>query len=255
MVDPAACDDQGAAGGADRPYRLAEFVRVGGGAAYVPDALREELRRPVVRLGLDVLRQREGDRAGLRRVGQDPHGVQRGRDQGLGAGDPVEVAGDRAQAVVDGDIARVRHFQLLEYGIGGAGREGVAGQQQDGEVVDGGEGGAGDEVGGAGADGRGDGVGGEPAGLAGVAGGRVHHGLFVAALEVGHRGAGLQECLADSGDVAVAEDAPGGGDQPVAFAVALGVLAREEGDERLGGGKAAGGRPGRAGRAGRRGHA
>ena len=55
---------------------------------------------------------------------------ERGGDQRLGAVDPVEVAGDGPQRVVDGHVARVRHFELLEHGVGGAGGEGVAGEQQ-----------------------------------------------------------------------------------------------------------------------------
>lgn len=161
VVDPAARHDQRSAGAPHRPYRPVEFVRIGGGAAYVPDALGEELLRPVVRLDLHVLGQRQCHGAGLRRVGQGPHRLEGGRDQGLGAGDPVEVAGDGAQAVVDGDVTREGDFELLEHGVCGPGREGVPGQQEDREVVDGGEGGAGDEVGGAGADGGGDGLRGE----------------------------------------------------------------------------------------------
>lgn len=234
VPDPAARDDQRARGA---PYGLGgagQLVPVGPGPAHAPHALGEELLGPVVRLRLHVLRQREGDGAGLHGVGEHPYGLQRGRDQGLGAGDPVEVAGDGAQGVVDGDVPGVRDLQLLEHGVGGPGGEGVSGQQQDRDPVDRGEGGPGDEIGGAGADGGGDGVRGEPTALAGVPDGGVHHGLLVAALEEGHDlGAGLQEGLADAGHVPVPEDPPGGGDQPVPVSVALGVLAGQEADERL----------------------
>ncbi len=241
VPDPAAGDDQGARGATYGVRGGGELGAVGPRAAYAPDPLGEELLGPVVRLRLHVLRQREGDGAGLHRVGEHAYGLQGGRDQGLGTGDPVEVAGDGPQGVVDGDVRGVRDLQLLEDRIGGAGGEGVPGQQEHRDPVDGGEGGAGDEVGGAGADGRGHGVRGQPAALAGVADGGVHHGLLVAALEEGHGvGAGaaaLQECLADPGDVPVPEDPPGGGDQPPAPAVTLGVLRGEEAYERLGDGE------------------
>ena len=166
-----------------RPVRR----RSGRRAAYVPDPLGEELLRPVVRLRLHVLRQRERDGAGLDGVGEDAHGLERGRDQGLGAGDPVEVAARPGAGVsLTRHVARVRDFELLEDRVRRAGGEDVAGEQQHREVVDGGEGGAGDEVGGAGADGGGDGVRGEAVRLAGVADGGVHHRLLVAALVVRH---------------------------------------------------------------------
>ncbi len=233
----AARDDQGPLGGPHRPYGRVEFGRVGAGAADAPGPLGEELLGPVVRLRLHVLGQGEGHGAGRGGVGEDPGGFEGGRDQGLGAADPVEVHRDGPQAVVDGHVARGRELELLEDGVGGPGREGVAGEEQDGQAVDGGEGGAGDEVGGAGADGGGDGVRGEAVRLAGVADGGVDHGLFVAALVEGHERAVLNERLPGPGDVPVPEDPPGGGDQAAALAVALGVLGGEEADEGLGGGE------------------
>ncbi len=83
-------------------------------------------------------------------------------------------------------------------------------------------------------------MGGEAVRLAGVADRRVHHGLFVAALVVGHLRGVLQQRLAEAGDVAVAEDAPGGADEPPPDAVALGVLGGEETDQRLCDGQAGG---------------
>jgi hypothetical protein len=56
-------------------------------------------------------------------------------------------------------------------------------------------------------------------GRLGVAGGDVDQGLLVAALDE-RQGVGvLVQRLAEAGDVAVAEDAQGGGDQPAALAV------------------------------------
>lgn len=233
VVDSAARDDQGAAGGTDRPYRFGQFVGVGGRAAYVPHAVGEELVRPVVRLGLNVLRESESYGACLDRVGEDPHRLQRRRDQRLGARDTVEVPRHRAQTVVDRHVTGVRDFELLEDRVRRAGREGVAGEEQDGEVVDRGERGTGDEVGRAGADRGRHSVRGETVGLPRVTDCRVHHGLFVAALVERHVVAVLDERLAEPGDVPVAEDAPGGLDQAAADAVPLGVLGGQEAYERL----------------------
>ncbi len=233
VVDAAAGDQQGPPGRPYRLYGLGEFGGVGARASYHPGALGEELVRPVVGLGLYVLGEREGDRARLHRVGEDAHGLQGGRDQGFRAGDAVEVPRDRAQTVVDRHVSGVRRFQLLEDRVGDPGGEGVAGQQQDGEVVDGREGGAGHEVRRARADGGGHGVGGETVGLPRVTDRRVHHGLLVAALVERHRVGVLDQCLAEPGDVAVAEDAPGRADQPLPYAVTLGVLGGEEAHQRL----------------------
>ena len=71
-----------------------------------PGPRREQLDRPVVRLGLHVLRQRDGHRPGLDRVGEHPHRAEQGRRQLLGPVDPVEEPRQRAEGVVDGDVAR-----------------------------------------------------------------------------------------------------------------------------------------------------
>jgi hypothetical protein len=55
-----------------------------GRAAHVPDAALEERLRPVVGLGLHVLRQRQRDGAGLHRVGEHAHRRERARDELLG---------------------------------------------------------------------------------------------------------------------------------------------------------------------------
>jgi hypothetical protein len=69
----------------------------------------------------------------------------------------------------------------------------------------------------------------------------VDHPLLVARQQVGQLGRsaqlGLEQRLADAGDVAVAEDPEAAGDQALLLAVALGVLAGQEADERLGHGQ------------------
>ena len=107
------------------------------GRRHVPDPPGEQLLGPVVRLGLHVLRQREGHGAGLGRVGEHAHrGEQRGR-QLFGPVDPVEEPGDRPERVVDRHVVRARVLQLLQHRAGDPGREDVAGQQQHREAVDG----------------------------------------------------------------------------------------------------------------------
>ncbi len=130
-------------------------------------------------------------------------------------------------------------LQLLQQRVGRAGGEVVAGQEQHGQPVDGGQGGAGDQVGRSRADGRRDGLRRETVELAGVSDGRVHHRLLVAALVVGHDVAVLDQRLADARHVAVPEDAPRAGDQPVPFAVACGVLGGQEPHQCLGDGQTA----------------
>src|SRR5439155_20232413 len=60
--------------------------------------------------------------------------------------DAIEVARDRLQRIVDGDVAPRRDLQLLQHGIGPPGSEHVPGEEQHRESVHGGEGRAGDEV-------------------------------------------------------------------------------------------------------------
>ncbi len=123
-------------------------------------------------------------------------------------------------------------LELLEHGRDVAPREDVAGQQQDGQAIDGGGSGAGDHVGGAGSDRSGAGERAQPVAHFGERGGGVHHGLLVAAEVVAEVGVFLQR-FADAGDVAVSEDAEAAGEEALLGAVARNVLLLEEGDERL----------------------
>ncbi len=107
----------------------------GRGAAHVPDALVEELDRPVVGLGLNVLGQGDRHGTGLGRVGQDAHAAQQRGDQLLGTVDAVEEARDGAERVVDGDVQRGRILELLKDRVGDAGRELVGGEDEDGQAV------------------------------------------------------------------------------------------------------------------------
>ena len=77
--------------------------------------------------------------------------------------------------------------------------------------------------------------------MARVADGGVDHRLLVAGQVVRQVGRavqlGLQQRLADAGDVAVAEDPEAAGDQPLLDAVALRVLGGQEPHQRLGDGE------------------
>ena len=203
----------------------------------VPGALGEQLDRPVERLGLHVLGQRDGHGAGLHRVGEGAHRAEQGGGQLLGPVDPVEEAGQRPERVVDGDVRGIRLLELLEHRRRDARREGARGQQQHRDPVDRRQRGAGEHVRRAGADGRGAHPGLEAVALAGVADGRVHHGLLVAGQHVGQRVVALaalegelllEQRLPHAGDVAVAEDAEAPGEQPLPLAVALAPLLAEE---------------------------
>lgn len=68
----------------------------------------------------------------------------------------------------------------------------------------------------------------------GVGDGSQDLGLLVAALIVAQLGGVLFEGLAEAGDVAVAEDAPGAGEEAVLAAIAGDVLRGEVADEGLG---------------------
>ncbi len=244
--DPAAGDDQRRGGRPDEVGGAVEHRALGQRPPDVPGALGEQRDRPVERLRLDVLRQSHCRGAGFARVGEHPHGAQQRGGQLLGAPYPVEVARQRLEGVVDGDVAAAGQLQFLQHRRADAGGEGVRRQQQHRQPVDGGQGRAGEHVGGARSDAGGHGPGLQPVALARVGDRAVHHGLFVAAQHVSQprRGPGgvgldlvLQQRLPDAGDVAVAEDAEATGEEPVPVAVALDVLVGQEADRGLGDGE------------------
>ncbi len=233
-VDRAAAgDDQRPPRGAQPRRRLGHQAGLGHGAPHVPDAPLEQLLRPVERLGLDVLGQRERHGAGLGRIGQHPHrGQQRGR-QLLGPVDPVPEARHRPEGVVDRHVVGGRVLELLQHRRGDPGGEDVARQEQHRQPVDRGQRGARDHVGRAGPDRARAGQRGEAVLHPRVARRRVHHPLLVARVVVGHRLGLLEQRLPDAGDVAVPEDPEAARDQPLLEPVALRVLVRQEPDERL----------------------
>ena len=128
---------------------------------------------------------------------------------------------------------------MLEDGSDVAAGEDIAGEQQNGNAIDGRGGGTGEHVGCAGADGSGAGEGAEAKTGFGKGGGGVDHGLFIAAEVVAEAGV-LLERLAQAGDVAVAEDAEAAFDETLFARVAAGKLGLKERDDGLGDGEAAG---------------
>lgn len=246
-------DDQGASGRTDDVERALQGGPLGGGATDMPDAAIEERDRPVVGLGLDVLRERDGHGAGVGNVGEDPHGVQERGDELLGAVDAVKEPRHRPERVIHRDVERARILELLQHGIGPPRGELITGEEQDRDPVGGRQGCAGDHVRRARADRGGDRHRLHAVPRAGEGGRRVGGPLFVAGEEIGDvavrervgRRIGtqtilegdlvLQQGLAHPGDVAVPEDPEHAGNEPVFDAVSLGPLRSKEADEGLAG--------------------
>ena len=240
-VDGAAAgDDEGALGGADLGDRALEGGALGRGTTHVPHALGEELDRPVVGLGLNVLGQSNRHGTGLSRIGQDAHAVQERGNQLLGTVDAVKEARHGTERVVDGHVERGRILELLEDRVRDAGRELVGGEDEDGQAVGRRCRGARDHVERAGADRRGRHPSPQTVRRLGECRGRVDGTLLVAGHDVGHRVLALggrdlvlQQGLTNAGNVAVAEDAEGARDEAVLNTVALGVLIGQETDDCL----------------------
>ena len=236
-----------APGDDDRALRLGDQ---GGGAAQrgpvgprsrnVPGTGPEELSREVEGLGLDVLRQGEGDRSGVGRAGQIAHRLQQCGRQLLGPVDAVEEHRDGPERVVGRDVAGVAVLLLLQHSSGTARGEDVTGQAEDRDAVHGRGGSSGHHVGRARPDRRGHGQRPEPVRHLGVPGGHVDRPLLVARLVEPEIVAILQQGLADAGHVAMTEDADCSTEEVVLDVVALDVLGVEELDDRLAYGQALG---------------
>ena len=85
---------------------------------------------------LHVLRQREGDRSAVGRVGEHGNRLGQRSQELLGARDAVPVARYRPEAVVRADRAVGEVLDLLQHRVGAAAREYIARQQQHGQPVD-----------------------------------------------------------------------------------------------------------------------
>ena len=184
-----------------------EFVLVGARATRSPDPLLEQKPRDS-RYASAWTSWHSASVTGPHSAGSvsTGHGAGEGGDDLLGPGDAVEIARDRAEAVVRRDGAVGEHLDLLQHGVGAAVGEDVARQQQKRHAVDMGDGGGGDHVGRAGADGGGAGHEAAAAHRLGIGGGGVRHGLLVMGAVGRQRIADLVERLAHAGDIAMAED-------------------------------------------------
>ncbi|OEI69324.1 hypothetical protein Cus16_1167 [Curtobacterium sp. ER1/6] len=139
----------------------------------------------------------------------------------------------------------MRHLDLLQHRVRGPGRERVRRQQQRRQPVRRREGGGGEHVRGARADRRRAGEGRTTTVHAREPDGLVHHRLLVARLVVGQQTrllhVQLLDRLTEARDVAVPEDAEDPRDRALAVVAVDGPLVREERDEGLADGHAAGG--------------
>ena len=135
VVDAAAGDDEGPLRRAEGRGGRGQLVRVGPLAAERVHARLEQLLRVVVGGRLDVLREPDEGRAAVRRV---EHRLERER-QRLGdlgrVDDPVPVARDRPEGVVDGRRGRAEVLHLLQHGIGDPALERVPREQQQRQAV------------------------------------------------------------------------------------------------------------------------
>ena len=101
----------------DGGHGARECGGIGRAPLHVPHALEEKLVRIVVGLRLHVLRQREGDRAGVGWTCEHAHRGDRRGHELLRAHDPVPVARYRLEGVVHARVAARRLLELLQDGI------------------------------------------------------------------------------------------------------------------------------------------
>ena len=118
VAHAAAGDQQRLLGGAQEGCRLFELAQVGARAGDVVDPPVEEAGGIVEGLGLHVLAQADEGRAAVGGVEQHSQGLREGLQQLLGPGDPVPVAGDRLEGVVDAEGGIAPVLDLLQHRVG-----------------------------------------------------------------------------------------------------------------------------------------
>lgn len=195
----------------------------------------EESRWEIEGFGLHILRQSQGDCPGVGRAGQHPQSFRQRQQNLLRPVDPVPVAADGFEAVVDREILAMRSLQLLEDRGDITSGEDIAGQEQHRQPVDGRAGGGGDHIGRARANGRGADQGLQSVFHFGEGRGGMNHGLLVAGLVVAKVRILLQS-LTNAGHVAMTKDAETTGKEGLLDAVPFDVLVFEKLNDRLRGG-------------------
>ncbi len=83
----------------------------------MPHPRREEGLREVEFRALNILRQTDHDGAGFHGIGKNTHGLRKGGQQLGWMSDAVEIAADRTEAVVGGDVPLYRMLDLLQHRI------------------------------------------------------------------------------------------------------------------------------------------
>ena len=187
----------------------------------MPDTRRKETLGVIPRLGLDILAQPECHRPAIGRVRQHRHCLRQSLKQLLWPGDPVEIAGNRAQAVICRDGAVGEALDLLQHRVRRAGGEDITRKQQHRQAVHMRQRRGSGKVGRAGPD-RG-GHRHHPAALLllGIGDGDMRHRLLVMAAICRQLVTHAVQCLAEAGDIAMAEDGPYSGKGRLDAAVKL----------------------------------
>ncbi len=237
VVDAATGDEQRSLGPADQRGRRLDVARIGARPPDVVDGWFEESGREVVRLGLDVLGQREERRSARRRIQHHGQGLRQRADDLGGLGDAVPVAAHRPERIGDGDRRVAEVFDLLQDGVDDPVLERVARQEQDREPVGVSDGRGGHHVGRARPDRRRRDHDPPAAHRLGVRDGRQGHRLLVVAAVRRQSVLDGFERLAERGDVAVAEDREDPGEDRHLVTVDLGSLGEQPAHDRLGGGQ------------------
>ena len=233
VADASAADKKRLLRRADHFGRLSDRFRFGQPPCEPPDTLCKEGFGIVIGFALDILRDRDADRAGVCRIGQGAEGRDHCAHQLLGAHDAVPVTADRPEGVVGRDRQIVHLLDLLQHRVRLAAGVDVAGQDQDRDIVRGRGRGCGDHVGGAGADGGRHGNDLLALHLLGKGHGGVRHALFVFALPDFETAGLLPERLAEADHVAVARQHDHAFDKGIFLPVIGDVLIFQKTDQGL----------------------
>ena len=208
VQNAASADQQGGSCGLQQADQFVHFTRVGRLCPNGPYMPAEKSLREIERFRLHVLTEGQGHRPTGDWIEQCCHGAGQGIENLFGPNDSVEIAGHRPEAIVGGDRAVRKAFNLLQHWIGRAACKNISGQKQHGKTVHVSESRRGDHVGGTGPDGtRADHGAATPHLLCECDGG-MGHALFTVRSIGGKRVPLGVKGFAKTRDVAVAEDRP-----------------------------------------------